>query len=266
MKDWFNRILQVAVDIWMALVPRKRPGREAVARCRIVSHRGEHGNNRTARENTLAAFDAARAAGVWGIETDIRWTADLVPVLSHDPDTQRIFGRKVTIAGVSFAELRAAVPQIPSLAELVAAFGGGTHLMLELKADTFPDIARQQEILRQHLAGLEPGGDYHVLALDPDLFEIFDIRPRSCCLTVAQDNMAAIHARTLGSAYGGITGHYFLLDDAIKRQHEQAGRKVGTGFIASRNCLYREINRGVEWIFSNDAVAMQKVVNQLSEA
>ena len=31
------------------------------------------------------------------------------------------------------------------------------------------------------------------------------------------------------------------------------------GFIHSRNALFRELNRGVEWIFSNEAVRMQGI-------
>jgi hypothetical protein len=34
---------------------------------------------------------------------------------------------------------------------------------------------------------------------------------------------------------------------------------VGTGFADSRRCLYREVNRGVDWIFSNRAADMQAV-------
>jgi glycerophosphoryl diester phosphodiesterase len=29
--------------------------------------------------------------------------------------------------------------------------------------------------------------------------------------------------------------------------------------VASRNCLFRELNRGIRWIFSNDAVRIQKI-------
>ncbi|TCD16415.1 glycerophosphodiester phosphodiesterase [Oricola cellulosilytica] len=263
MKHWLSNTAQAAADLVMAAVPRRKPCNAAMEQCKIVSHRGQHDKNTTARENTLAAFEAARAGGVWGIETDIRWTADLVPVLIHDPDTARVFGPKVTAADVTFAELRAAVPDVPSLAELVTRFGGNTHLMLELKAEIFPEIESQKRILREHLAGLEPGRDYHILALDPGLFETLGIEPRSCCLSVALENMAEIHRRTLGTPYGGITGHYLLLNGAIRRAHEAEGRRVGTGFVASRNCLCREINREVEWIFSNDAVAMQKIVDEL---
>ena len=47
----------------------------------ILSHRGFH---ERAPENTLAAFDAAAALGVDGIETDIRLSADAQLVLFHD--------------------------------------------------------------------------------------------------------------------------------------------------------------------------------------
>ncbi|MEO4043112.1 glycerophosphodiester phosphodiesterase family protein [Hoeflea sp. CAU 1731] len=264
MKDRLTGWAQDAADIAMAMIPRRTPDAEAVKRCRIVAHRGAHDYNRAAKENTLEAFELARAAGVWGVETDIRWTADLTPVICHDPDTARVFGKDARLCDVSFEELRAAVPAVPSVAEAIARFGGRLHLMLELKAERFPDIGRQKAILAEHLAGLAPGADYHMMALDPDLFETFDIQPRQCCLPVAMTNMAAISRRTLGRPYGGVTGHYLLLTDAIKRRHEAAGQKVGTGFVKSRNCLYREINRGMEWIFSNDAVAIQRMLDSVT--
>lgn len=247
----------------MAAIPRKQPAAPAVERCRIVAHRGQHDNNRSVRENTLHAFELARAGGVWGVEADIRWTADQVPVIIHDPDTMRVFGKPVTIADLGFEQLRQEVPEVPTLAELVEQFGRNTHLMLELKAEAFPEIGRQRQILHRHLSGLTPEEDYHVLSLDPILFETFDIRPQKACLPVALANMRSVHRKTLDSRYGGITGHFVLLSDKIKRSHEQAGRRVGTGFIRSRNCLYRELNRNVEWIFSNDAVKLQRIVDSL---
>jgi glycerophosphoryl diester phosphodiesterase len=47
----------------------------------LIAHRGYHAE---VPENTLAAFDAAAALGVDGIETDIRLSADGLPVLIHD--------------------------------------------------------------------------------------------------------------------------------------------------------------------------------------
>lgn len=250
-----NRVTDLAQrvsDALMAILPRRRPAAEALAACRIVSHRGEH-DNITRRENTMDAFRAAEAAGVWGLETDIRWTADMVPVLIHDPDTRRVFGRDVTIAGTSFAALREAVPEVPSLEEFIAAFGGRLHLMLELKAEPFPELDRQKAILRDMLSGLEPGRDFHLMALDPALFTTFDIVPPSACLPVAMLNAPRLSRAALEMGLGGLTGHYVLLTRAMQRRHEAAGQKVGTGFIRSRYNLYREIHRGAEWVFTNDA-------------
>ena len=48
---------------------------------RIVAHRGA---SATHKENTAAAFDAARDQGAHGIELDVRRTADDVLVIHHD--------------------------------------------------------------------------------------------------------------------------------------------------------------------------------------
>ena len=66
----------------------------------VISHRGYHVN---LPENTLEAFRAAIEMGVDGIETDIRLTADGVPVLVHDHLTRD--GRAVF--ALSHAELNA---------------------------------------------------------------------------------------------------------------------------------------------------------------
>jgi glycerophosphoryl diester phosphodiesterase len=77
----------------------------------ILSHRGCHDQ---APENTLAAFAAAIALGVDGIETDIRLSRDQVPILFHDRFTPD--GRDV--ADVSQAELSTMMGYgIPTLEE-----------------------------------------------------------------------------------------------------------------------------------------------------
>ena len=44
------------------------------------------------------------------------------------------------------------------------------------------------------------------------------------------------------------------MNRTILRKHHRNGRKIGTGYVRSRNCLFRELNRGVDWIFM-DALA-----------
>jgi len=248
-------------DFIMAAIPRPVPSLNALSECRIISHRGEFDNS-AVMENTLEAFDIARHHGVWGIECDIRWTADLVPVICHDADASRVFGDPIIIAEVSFSELRERVPLVPSLAELVAEFGGNTHLMLEIKSVPNSDVATQSGILAESLADLQPEAEFHFLALDPALFELATFVPARCCLPVAEINLRKLSAAALMQELGGVTGHFLLLSKAVKRRHEEAGQQVGTGFIASQNCLFRELNRGVRLIFSNDAVRIKKIRDQ----
>jgi len=249
-------------DTVMAAIPRRPSPLPALRRCKLVSHRGEH-DNRRVFENTLPAFHQARDHGVWGIECDIRWSADLVPLILHDADARRVFGSALSPARERFAGLRAQLPQIPTLAELLAEFGGRTHLMLELKAEHFPHPARQRQILREQLAGLEPGRDYHLLALDPDLFSLAPFVPPACCLPVSQLSVARLSDTAVEAGYGGLLGHFLLLNERLRRRHARAGQHIGTGFVTSRNCLMRELNRGVEWIFSNEAMKLQLMVDQM---
>lgn len=250
-----------AVDLWAAIWPRSKPTPEKLRSCRIVSHRGQH-DNRTLLENTMDAFRTARDAGAWGIETDIRWTKDMVPMIHHDTNTERVFGQDIEISDCEFSELRASVPDIPTLEELVAEFGGNTHLMIEIKEEDFPQLERQKKIVRDILSDLSPTEDYHFLALDPGLFETFNIEPRNCCLPVAMTNMKELSTAALENGYGGITGHFLLLTKDLQAKHGAKGQGIGPGFPRSRNSLYREINRDADWVFTNDAVKLLGVIKQ----
>ena len=44
-------------------------------------------------------------------------------------------------------------------------------------------------------------------------------------------------------------------------KHKMENQKVGTAYIKSKNSLFRELNRGVEWVFSNNAIEIQSIRN-----
>src|SRR5699024_2245082 len=112
------------------------------------------------RENTISAFDAAVAAGVWGIELDVCYTADGEPVISHDPDLNRVFGNPTIIANTPWSTLRDRVSEVSHLEPFLERYGGRAHLMLELKARS-PGIGEAR--LLRLLGHLEPVTDYHIL-------------------------------------------------------------------------------------------------------
>ena len=91
------------------------------------------------------------------------------------------------------------------------------------------------------------------------MFDKVDFVPRKFCFPVSELNVSSLSRAAIEAQCGGLNGHFLLLTDKFRKRHESVGQRVGTGFIASRNGLFRELNRGIEWIFSNDAVKIQKI-------
>jgi glycerophosphoryl diester phosphodiesterase len=259
---YVERALMSITDLYFMLMPRKRPTRQALLDSKIVSHRGEH-DNRRVRENTLAAFTPVAAAGCWGIEFDLRWTRDLEPVVMHDADARRVFGVDLVIAEASLSELQQRIPEIPTLREVVERFGGRQHLMVELKADDLGARDERGARLGEIFAGLEAGVDYHFLALQLELFEMVGFAGKRACVPVAELNLGEFSVAALEREFDGVSAQYLLLGRSIIQRHHRQGQKLGTGFAASRRSFYREVNRGVDWIFSNHALKLEAIRQEL---
>ena len=248
-----ERTFERGADIWAARWPVRLPlSADDAQRARIVAHRGDTRGG--AIENTLAAFDRADSADVWGLEMDVRLTRDGNPVIAHDADLHRVFGVAADLADLSTSELRVLAPGVPTLEEVVAKYGGLRHLMLEAKADAFATGSRATSEIQRLLAGLEPGRDYHVLALDPATFDAFPWAPPKAFLPVATANVGKLSTLSLKQGWGGLAGHFALLRPQRRIEHQRAGQSIGVGQIASARCLAREVMRGADWLFTDDAV------------
>lgn len=257
-----ENLLQLMAGFVCGGIPQSRPTTSALHNCKIVSHRGEH-DNKTVKENTLAAFDRILEQGIWGIELDIHWTSDLQPVVIHDFDCRRVFGSPLEVNKVTLSELQSTIPEIPSLAQIIQRYGKKIHLMVEIKEELFPDPQCQQARLKELFCSLEPGIDFHILALDPDIFELVKFLPGRALLLVAEFNIRKFSEKVLQENYAGISGHFLLISKNTIQKHDQHDQKAGTGFARSRYCFYRELNRGVEWIFTNHALKLRNIQQQL---
>jgi glycerophosphoryl diester phosphodiesterase len=259
---YLQRALLLLVDSGFRFIPQRRPSRAALVDCKIISHRGEH-DNRRVRENTLAAFTSAAEAGCWGLEFDVRWTQDLYPVVFHDVNAQRVFDIDLDISQVSLAQLQQRIPEIPTLREVVDRFASRQHLMVELKRDHLASYPLRAERLREIFAALEPATDYHFLALQAELFELVEFAGPRACLPVAEFNVTELSRVATQRGYAGVCAQYLLLNRALISRHHRQGQQVGSGFAASKFALFREINRGVDWVFSNHAVQLQLIRREL---
>ena len=95
----------------------------------IIAHRGA---SAVAPENTIAAFEAAIAAGSDGIEFDVRLTCDGVPVVIHDETLHRTHGVRKRVAELSVNQLNEF--DVPSLSQLFELFASNKLILyLEIK-------------------------------------------------------------------------------------------------------------------------------------
>lgn len=228
------------------------PPRERLEACRIVSHRGEH-DNRTVFENTYAAFDPLRSSGIHGIEFDVRWTRDLVPVVFHDADLRRLFRDPARIADMTWSELQARRPEIPDLHAFVRRYAGEFHLMCEVKFEPYPYPARQSARLAEALMPALAARRCTVLSLVPEMFRALPDIPAKATMGVSRVNTAEISREAIAQRRAGFSGHYALVGTGRIAAHHRSGQVVGSGFPASKTVLYREIARGVDYVFTNVA-------------
>ncbi|HQS65724.1 MAG TPA: glycerophosphodiester phosphodiesterase [Sulfuricurvum sp.] len=107
----------------------------------IIAHRGF---SALFPENTLLAFDEAIKAGAWMIETDIRLSADNVPMIFHDSSLKRVCGRSEGVEALPYEVLRhidissyfdptLRIEYLPTLADALQRIDGQIGVILEIK-------------------------------------------------------------------------------------------------------------------------------------
>jgi glycerophosphoryl diester phosphodiesterase len=135
---------------------------------RPIAHRGLHDPGAGPIENTLAAADAAIAAG-FAIECDVQDTADGDAVVFHDFSLDRLTGERELVRERKAADLagiavRGASEGIPTLAAFLGRVAGRTPLVIEIKSRFDNDPALTHRTI-DVLAGYE--GAVALKSFDP---------------------------------------------------------------------------------------------------
>ena len=257
--DQLTRAAEISTDFVFKWWPRAELTSQECSDCKLIAHRGCHDSGKNIYENTLAAFEAAKRAGVWGVEFDVQWTRDMVPVVIHDPDTARLPGEfAVEVKEVDFQELRNLSPLVPRLEEVIEQCAGTIHMMIELKGDPFNSV--QNRIVHECLLRYDPCENFHLMSLDARSLRSLRKFPEQSLLLIATVNTRIMFDEFKRGGFGGFTGHYLLLNRNIRRNLAQKGVPWGTGFVNSVNLLAREIRSGTRWIFSD---AAEFLVNEI---
>lgn len=150
-------LLVLALLAFLAMMPGiGRRGEMAVMRT-SYAHRGLHTAARP--ENSPSAFAAAIETG-YGIELDVRLTADGVPVIFHDNALRRICACEGTVSTMTLAQLRrvrlgGGNETLPTLAEVLGQVAGQVPLLIEIKGeDGNTDICAQTAELLDNYDGV----------------------------------------------------------------------------------------------------------------
>jgi glycerophosphoryl diester phosphodiesterase len=248
MVDLILSVAEKAVDKVLGLRTYPEPP-ENIPRPKVIAHRGAWDQN--APENSLAAFVKARDLGIWGIEFDVHFTKDGVPVVNHDPDLIRLHECESAIMDMTYDEIRQKAPGVPSLKEVLEL--KGLHFFLEIKA---PLTQTQIETLAKHLEGFEPLNDYHLLALNPGLVREHVKLPKRAWMLVGQLSLGSLVKISAQRELGGVAGHYLGMNWILFHRLKAHGQKVGVGFIPNKNLFHREWARGVDFVFTNTAAQL----------
>jgi glycerophosphoryl diester phosphodiesterase len=265
---WANSIANL---IWGATTRAPAQSGSLVTPPKLVAHRGVHENG-MALENSLRAFELAAENQIWGIEFDVQFTADGEPVVHHDPDLKRLppFSDK-KIADLTWNQLQQLAPQILHLRDVVDRFAKKLMLLIEIKTDQSKHLtgspfltADQEKKLFEILKPLQGQKHYWLLTLKPKALSQLQLFDKKVVLSVDWMNMEATLEATLQYGFGGVSGHFLLLNSTRLKKAREAGLVTGTGFIERPSALFKEISRGVDLIFTNHPLQLQKHFSRTS--
>ncbi len=117
----------------------------------VIAHRG---NKAYTPENTMAAFMSAASYSISGIELDVQWTRDGVPVIFHDEKVDRTTNGRGWLRSFTYNELR----ELDAGGWFGGAFRGEKIPCLEEVVDWF-----KNQDLTLHLEVKKPPKEYRPL-------------------------------------------------------------------------------------------------------
>jgi glycerophosphoryl diester phosphodiesterase len=225
-----------------------------------IAHRGA---SHAAPENTLAAFRLALAAGVDGVECDVRRTRDRHLVVIHDPAVDRTTDGRGPVAALSLEALRRldagrwfgtawAGERVPRFEEVLDLVRGRARIFVEIKND--PDPAEGVE--RQVVAALrERGMEGEALVMSFDHRAVRAVRAAAPAIATGILYSArlidpAAAARAAAADALCIQGGY--LDAAVVDAARRAGLGVVTWTVDDPALFRRCAALGVDAIISDD--------------
>jgi glycerophosphoryl diester phosphodiesterase len=225
----------------------------------VFAHRGLHVAE---RENTLAAFRAAVALGVDGVELDVRRTLDGVLVVHHDPNV----GSSAIAEGP-----RSALPDyVPTLAEALDSLVG-VKVNVEIKngRGAFERYDEDGELARQVLKIIEDSGRTEEIGISSfDLATCAFVRSSNRELSVAwllwdvAVGDALLQAHLFG--FNAVNPHFSTVDAEVVARARDLRLDVNVWTVNAEEDLERMTAANVACIITDDPSLAREVVTRAS--
>lgn len=232
-------------------------------RPRVWAHRGA---SALKPENTLAAFEAARAAGADGIELDVRLARDGTVVVFHDRDLQRLCGRPGCLEDLDEVErkaLRVGGESVPTLAEVFDMLGD-LEINVEIKANKPGRMGALVEATAKVIRQSPRNEQVLISSFDPVALLQFHRHMPDLALAFlfGRDQALPIRKGWVGNILGASVvhpEHTLCTEKTVKRWHT-AGMPVNTWTVDDPVELRRLAALGVDGVFANDPAAALAVL------
>jgi len=228
--------------------------RRTRGRPRVWAHRGDSAH---APENTMLAFDKARAAGADGLELDVRLDGDNNVVVFHDSPLERLTGLPGCMEQLPAAErarLRVGGEPVPLLADVLAEFD--LEIDVEIKALKIGRMAALVAATAQVIRASGRADQILVSSFDPvSLLQLHQRLPEVALAYLFHDEQPLpLRRGWVGSWIGASLlhpQHTLCTPERVKAWHT-AGLPVNAWTVDDRGELERLAELGVDGVFSND--------------
>jgi glycerophosphoryl diester phosphodiesterase len=244
---------------------------QGIDRPLVVAHRGA---SAVEAENTVAAFEAAIAAGVDVVEFDVRMTADDRAVVLHDADVARTTDGAGLVAAKTLEEVKrlrvrtaAGTTEIPTLEEALACLSGRVGADIELKnvpgePDFEADRERAADTVLSALDAVAFTGPVLISSFNPA--SIAHVRKRRSAPTTGLLTGAAVevHAALSFAADAGHTwvlpwvGQVAAAGPGCPEQVHDRGLLLGTWITDDPAAAVSLWRWGVDAVATNDPAAV----------
>lgn len=228
--------------------------RSRAARPRIWAHRGDSAH---APENTLRAFDQARAKGADGIELDVVLDADGHVVVFHDHELERLTGQPGTMPATSAtarAALRVGGEPVPLLAEVLHAID--LEVNVEIKSHELGRAGALVAAAAKVIRDSGRGDRVIVSSFDPiALVQLHHQLPDIALAYLFHDHQALPARRGWVGRWAGASlfhpQHTLCTEDTVRGWHT-AGLPVNAWTVDDAAELRRLAALGIDGVFCND--------------